>query len=1282
MKRLLRALRLLWLTLVLLVGKTLRVTYIVAITLLAVLGWLLFTTSGADWLAQRAMDEEPRLQLEVTGGNLWSGLDVRDLRWRDEGIDVALDETVLRWNLLCLHALRVCLQEVGTQGARVRVDTQRLPMDEDPDPPEINLPLTILFPDVRLDDVQLEVDGHRAGWDTVAVAGSFGGSSLKLDRVRWAGLVAEPLMPAEQDEPEPTVAVDGEPLNIAELLNPDQRQAIELPEVSLPLDIAIRDFLLTDARLILPDREEALDRLALSADAAGDSIRLHTLELEHTQLTLRADGSIRLSGDYPLDLDVEVSVRDIPDVGTVSASLQAWNSVADAEIRLLVEGPARLTAEGQLAALDPRLPASLHVEWSGAGWPLTGEPDYRSPEGSLRFEGDLHDYRFDLAILLDGRDIPDGSIRARGNANYASAELEQLLVEALGGRLDSSGSVSWDRVIRWDARLAIDGIDVSSLHPEAPHRLDGDIRTEGALDDGALTLDLRVDRLRAAVREEILNLDGDIAHRPERGWLLSDVELRSGSSRVRVSGSVHDQLDLRGELLVAELADYLADAGGRLEGAFQVLGPMESPDARVSLEGRELRYLPVGTLDAISLEADVRQLAEASSSVELRLSGFEASEGDLEVGQITATLRGTRGAHTLELAVGEALLEAVLEARGGLGEDFGWNGELRSAALDGAGMSWTLEQPLPISYRPEPLEVRLAAHCWRYESARLCAEQDIVAGATSGSAGLSLRGYELDWLNPWLPDDIRLQGSILADVAVRWGETPLPQVSLDLGVEGGSVLLLDPDDREEVLTLDYETLALQLLLDEDRLDVGFELLSRELGQAEVDASVGISPQGQLGELDGSVRIADIRLSVLAPFFPEIRTLEGELAAEAQLGGSATDPNVNGQISLRSGVVETLALPVTISDINIALDIAGSQATLSGGFRSGAGEAEISGDADWSGESWQLALALTGDRLDVAYEDMVALRVSPDLRLRVRPRDVRLTGTLRVPSGDITIQQLPEGAVRVSRDVVIVDEEEDPDEPFSPDDLPTPEGWAVSTDIEVILGNRVNLTGYGLTARLEGAMRVRQADGGVLQGNGEIRIEDGRYRAYGQRLTIREGQFLFSGPIDAPEMYVEAIRTINRTERTGEQRTVIAGLRLEGRPEEPRVSLFSEPAMAEDDILSYIVLGRPVGESGPDGGNLMARAALSLGIAGGGGFVTSVAEDLGVEEFQIDTEGEGDDTQFVVSGYLGPNLYVSYGVGVFQPTNEITLRYRLATNLFLQAVAGLESALDLLYSFEF
>ena len=176
------------------------------------------------------------------------------------------------------------------------------------------------------------------------------------------------------------------------------------------------------------------------------------------------------------------------------------------------------------------------------------------------------------------------------------------------------------------------------------------------------------------------------------------------------------------------------------------------------------------------------------------------------------------------------------------------------------------------------------------------------------------------------------------------------------------------------------------------------------------------------------------------------------------------------------------------------------------------------------------------------------------------------------------------------------------------------------------------------------------------------------------LALREGQLLFSGPLDRPQLYVEAVRRVERDD-------VTAGLRLEGNPEEPRVSLFSEPAMGEEDVLSYIILGRPAGQGGGDD-NMLGRAALALGMAGGSGYATALAEEIGIQDFTIDTEGDGDDTQVVVGGYINPNLYLGYGVGVFTPVNTLTLRYQLATNLYLEAVTSLESAIDLLYRFEF
>ncbi|HAW92017.1 TPA: hypothetical protein DCX24_04140, partial [Candidatus Azambacteria bacterium] len=47
-----------------------------------------------------------------------------------------------------------------------------------------------------------------------------------------------------------------------------------------------------------------------------------------------------------------------------------------------------------------------------------------------------------------------------------------------------------------------------------------------------------------------------------------------------------------------------------------------------------------------------------------------------------------------------------------------------------------------------------------------------------------------------------------------------------------------------------------------------------------------------------------------------------------------------------------------------------------------------------------------------------------------------------------------------------------------------------------------------------------------------------------------------------------------------------------------------------------------------------------------------------------------------------DLQVKYGIGIFEPIGEFTLRYRLMQSLYLEAVSGLDKAVDLLYRFEF
>jgi len=77
-----------------------------------------------------------------------------------------------------------------------------------------------------------------------------------------------------------------------------------------------------------------------------------------------------------------------------------------------------------------------------------------------------------------------------------------------------------------------------------------------------------------------------------------------------------------------------------------------------------------------------------------------------------------------------------------------------------------------------------------------------------------------------------------------------------------------------------------------------------------------------------------------------------------------------------------------------------------------------------------------------------------------------------------------------------------------------------------------------------------------------------------------------------------------------------------------------------------VLGRDINETSDEEASLLATAALALTVKGGKSITSGIAESLGVEEFELETRGRGDNTEIVVSGRLNDRLLLRYGRSVF------------------------------------
>ena len=254
------------------------------------------------------------------------------------------------------------------------------------------------------------------------------------------------------------------------------------------------------------------------------------------------------------------------------------------------------------------------------------------------------------------------------------------------------------------------------------------------------------------------------------------------------------------------------------------------------------------------------------------------------------------------------------------------------------------------------------------------------------------------------------------------------------------------------------------------------------------------------------------------------------------------------------------------------------------------------------------------------------------------------------------------AAKVSSDTVVIGMEK-----------PAEERWLVTTRVNVILGDRVTFFGFGFEGRLGGRLRIDDAPGELSVGTGEILIPEGRYRAYGQRLDIENGRLLFTGSaLDNPGLDVRAIRRVN---------DIVVGLQLRGRVKQPELELFSIPPMGQTDTLSYLILGRPMEGASESEGELVAKAALALGLAGGDTIARRIGDQFGLDEVRVESSDDGDQASLVVGRYLSPRLYVSYGVGLIESINSLRLRYELTQNWKVEAESGEDHGADLLFSIE-
>lgn len=1251
-----------------------------------------------QWVA-KAVDG---LEFGAVEGSLQDGLTLSQTQFMMDGVAVNVGQANLHLGFGCLLDMKACVENIALKDAQIEVDTTKLPPakpKENKPLGEISLPLPVSLKQLAVDNVQVKVDDMTILLDHFHSGLHGEGKNFTLSPTELRGLTLSlPATQAVTSEKNfansPRQSVDWAALK-RQLAKP---LLTKLEPIRLPLNLDIADFRATDIAILQQQKnaeQESLEpkslvkvsEVKLAGKSDEKSVALNTLDIQTDKGNLTGQGVLTLDGNYPLAWQLNAQSPDLPEfkLPASQAKLDLSGELFGKTV-LAVQTQGAVNAElvGDVQFAEPKAPLNLHVKSDEVRYPFIDEKGVeplRLRKLQLALSGDLLNYQLDGSVAMKGMGIPAGNVVLKGQGELTQFELAQLTANALQGMANLSGKADWSNGIEWQSKVNLKGINTRSLTPDWVAVLSGELASSGyaargeQLEKWAVSVS-DID-LHGKIANKNLQLKGQLTADSETLLNVPNAQLIYGENNIALAGVIGDKSDFSAQINAPNLQGLLPNLSASLNGKVHLQGKVTEPVVDVDLIGQNISYDQL-QLQHLTAKGKITSEKIVQGEMAIGLNKFRFGEINVDNAQLTAS--GSEANHSLTLTSKGEPVGANLHISGKFDRAQQlWQGQLSNVAISSPVGEWKNDKAVQVAYHHKQIKADVSAHCWRNPKLNFCFPQAFSAGK-EGKVPFDIQSFDLATLQPFLGKERQLSGIVSATGDAAWFTQQSPEVNVELNSNG--IKFVQKLDYRS-FPLSVKPLKIKARFADNNLALNTDIQVENNGRIVSDLLM--KDVAKTRALSGNLNIEKLSLNAIKPLLSGSESVEGEVNARLTFGGNMLSPQLFGNLNLTGLKARAEMMPFEVTGGNLALNFNGATSTLKGNVQTKESNLLLEGDANWQKlEDWHTRVSAQAKRFRVDIPGIAKVDVSPNVEVKATPKELLLTGNVDVPWARIAVEELPESAVQISSDEVIMD-----GTAKNKQKLPLPtalpqrsSGMAIKGDITVNIGKdpveRVKLEAYGLKTNIHGTLKVRQGDKG-LGLYGQVNLKNGTFASFGQDLIIRKGLISFTGLPSQPTLDIEAIRNPEAMEDP----SIVAGVKVTGIADSPDVKVFSNPTMAQDQALSYILTGRSLENSG-DGSssNSIAAALIGMSLSKSSKLVGGVGSAFGISDLNVTTAGIGDNTKVVVSGSFSPKFKVKYGVGIFAPLTELTLRYRLAPSLYLQWMSSVNQAVDLFYRFEF
>lgn len=1034
---------------------------------------------------------------------------------------------------------------------------------------------------------------------------------------------------------------------------------IALDKIKIPVDVELKNAHFNNIHLSEQDNL-AIQQIALVLNLQDTELELAQCAVKSTLGDLNAHLKLIMEDDFPLSGELTADI-DLPELMQEQIKLSLSGSLKELALLLAVKGELNTDIAAHIALFDDDTPFDIDINSLAVQFPFKDKADAQVDQATGRFNGSLNDYRFELAAQLSGAMVPASQLNLQGAGSLQ--EISLLTNWLLEGKshLVIDAKMHFQNGLDGQLSLNLSALDPSFWLGAVEGQINGNAEAVFSVEQNKINLDLSQLHFDGKVNQQPLVIDGIGGLVKNEQQLSANVDLKTvdlGDNHLKLRGEIAESIDLLFDLQAQDLAQLGLGLIGQLSAKLKLEGAINQPDIDLLLSSDLIE------MNALSIKGlKIQGKGVLDKLAKLTAHADAITTESIEPFDFNLVLEGNKSNHQLTLGLLGNALHFDLLAKGAW-QQSSWHGQLQRAGGDFLTIPLKLLQPIKLAY--EQKDFLVSKHCWQIGSGQLCNQIDSILGAT-GKVDWRLTNLDLSpIIQNFSVENVSLETKLQAGLKAQWQPQQLLHMSGRFELSPGVAQLKQNEANAEIA---WQQFFAEIKQTKQQLNINSTIDLRNNGQFISQLSVS---KNNWHQVTGKLKINHLQLDFLAPLLSQYyQVFDGQVNANLGLTGSLNKPLITGKLALTNLVATGSDSPLLIERGEIAVNFAQTKALIKGELSNQQSPLALTGNIDWQDlNRWQANINLEGDKVELKKVPELSLIINPKLAVSLSPSLINVSGRLAVPFARLIIESIPASAIAISEDERIISPE---NEDSNKQNIPL----NITSDLLVDVGKDVKIEALGLKADLEGKLAVRFLDN-QPQLFGQLNIPNGSYKAFAQSLLIQKGRLIFNGPADQPYIDVEAIRNPKAMENDN----ITAGIRVTGLASKPRVTIFSDPALSQQNALSYILTGKSI-DSGMDANSAMTLMLINMGLAKSNQMVSNLGDSIGIKQLALDAEGAGDESQVSVSGYIAPGLQVKYGVGLFQKLAEFTIRYEFWKDYFIESVSSDEdTSLDVLHQFSF